>query len=62
MQQTKQELLKAYLDVTHAVTSSLSDALDDQAPDPTAALPIIHQVHLYQQLWLYINTVLVVFS
>lgn len=45
MQQTKQELLKAYLDVTHAVTSSLSDALDDQAPDPTAALPIIHQVH-----------------
>lgn len=53
MQQTKQELLKAYLDVTYAVTSSLSDALDDQAPDPTAALPIIHQVHLISTLVVY---------
>lgn len=47
MQQTKQQLLEAYLDVTQAVASSLSDLLDDQATDVTAAIPIIRQVGKY---------------
>lgn len=44
VQQTKQELLEAYLDMTHAVASSISDMLDDQAADVTAIIPIIRQV------------------
>lgn len=44
MQHTKQQLLEAYVDVTQAVASSLSDLLDDQATDVTAAIPIIRQV------------------
>lgn len=53
--QTKQQLLEAYLDVTQAVASSLSDLLDDQAADVTAAIPIIRQVgslgHLRATCW-----------
>lgn len=44
LQSTKQELFEAYLDVTYAVASSLSDVLDDQAADVTAVIPIIRQV------------------
>ncbi|XP_069957233.1 alsin isoform X3 [Cherax quadricarinatus] len=56
--QTKQELLEAYLDVTHAVASSLSDMLDDQAADVTAVIPIIRQVEEHKSIYQkYVNLV-----
>ncbi|XP_063871928.1 alsin-like isoform X4 [Scylla paramamosain] len=51
MHQTKQQLLEAYLDVTQAVASSLSDLLDDQAADVTAAIPIIRQVEEHKSIY-----------
>lgn len=51
VQQTKQELLQAYLDMTHAVASSISDMLDDQAADVTAVIPIIRQVEEHKSIF-----------
>ncbi|XP_045621973.1 alsin isoform X2 [Procambarus clarkii] len=51
VQQTKQELLEAYLDVTHAVASSLRDMLDDQAADVTSVIPIIRQVEEHKSIY-----------
>ncbi|XP_042207707.1 alsin-like isoform X2 [Homarus americanus] len=58
VQQTKQELLEAYLNITHAVASSLSDMLDDQAADVTAVIPIIRQVEEHKSIYQkYMNLV-----
>ncbi|XP_066983934.1 alsin isoform X4 [Macrobrachium rosenbergii] len=58
LHQTKQVLLDSYLDVTHAVASSISDMLDDQASDVTAVIPIIRQVEEYKSIYQkYMNIV-----
>ncbi|KAK7078631.1 agglutinin-like protein 2 [Halocaridina rubra] len=58
LQQTKQALLESYLDVTHAVASSINDLLDDQASDITSVIPIIRQVEEYKSIYQkYMNIV-----